>query len=151
MPYKITNVSLEHQHTLKRRMASCLQMEPIVAGKRLMLRQSTTITDEQYKINKDNLAKHISDGVLTVEEIKSAMPFIPLHMPVVEPEVKKLPALEQILHKPKTEEVEVIPSPPPVQIPVVQQQVAQTVPNTPNTANRPPQPQQRKDDRNRGR
>lgn len=78
MPYKITNVSLEHQHSLKRRTATRLQMEPLVAGKRLMLRQSITISDEQYEINKADLEQYVKDGIVSVE---STMPFVPLRMP----------------------------------------------------------------------
>ena len=78
MPYKVTNVSLEHQHALKRRTAARMQMEPIVAGKRLLLRQSVTLTDEQYAINKKDLEQFVREGIVTVE---STMPFIPLKMP----------------------------------------------------------------------
>lgn len=78
MPYKVTNVSLEHQHALKRRMASRIQMEPVIAGKRLLLRQSIVLTDEQYNVNKEILAQCSRDGTVTVE---STMPFVPLKMP----------------------------------------------------------------------
>jgi len=53
-------------------------MEPMVAGKRLLLRKSIVISDEQYKINKDMLDQCVRNGTLTVE---STMPFVPLNMP----------------------------------------------------------------------
>ncbi len=69
MSYKIINVSLEHQHALKRRMASRIQMEPVIAGERLRLRQSRILTDEQYEINKDLLLQCEKDGVITISNL----------------------------------------------------------------------------------
>lgn len=67
MPYKIINASIHHQHALKRRTATRLYMEPLVAGKRLMLRQSVVISDEQYALNKADIDQYAKDGVVTVE------------------------------------------------------------------------------------
>ena len=67
MPYKIINASLHHQHALKRRTATRMYMEPLVAGKRLMLRQSVIISDEQYAINKADIDQYVKDGIVTVE------------------------------------------------------------------------------------
>ncbi len=69
MPYKITNVSLDPAYELKRRQASRLQMEPVIAGGRLLLRQSRILTDEQYAANTDWLAENVRNGVLKVEKV----------------------------------------------------------------------------------
>lgn len=67
MPVKITNVSLNHEHAMKRRTASRLQMEPVIAGERLRLRSSRILTDEQYEINKKLLEDNVNGGVVKVE------------------------------------------------------------------------------------
>lgn len=153
MPYKVTNVSLEHQHALKRRMASRIQMEPIIAGKRLLLRQSITLTDEQYNINKDILVQCLRDGTVTVEP---TMPFVPLKMPeALEYKVRGIPvegvAFDEVMEFP--EEEVVVPAPPIIESSVPSMGPTASKPITTQT-NSPPlggnYHQQRRDDKKRG-
>lgn len=125
MSYKIVNVSLEHQYALKRRMSAGIQMEPVIAGQRLLLRTSRILTDEQYEINKANLDKYVSHGVVTVtclnKEVGTTV--VPLQMPN--------PIKEQIDESKKAQAIE--PPPPPV--------AATTPPSAPPKAATPPQQQ----------
>lgn len=148
MPYKVTNVSLEHQHSLKRRTATRLQMEPIIVGKRLLLRQSVLLSDMQYLINKDILDQCVKDGVITVE---STEPTTSLTMPEDVPSIdrsRELP-LDSVAVVDGLQEV----IPPAPESPSI---FPGQLTNTPNSTvtNSPPSGgnyPQRRDDRKRGR
>lgn len=77
MPVKITNVSQDPAYAMKRRTASRLQMEPVIAGERLRLRQSRILTDEQAEANKDWLAECERGGVVTIERDGEKVPTLP--------------------------------------------------------------------------
>jgi hypothetical protein len=69
MSYKVWNTALDHSKAILRRRAPKLQMEPIIAGIRLRIRQSMVITDEQYVVNEPNLKLYKSWGVLDFSQI----------------------------------------------------------------------------------
>ena len=70
MPWKLTNVALDPTYAQKRRMATAarLEMEPVIAGNRLRLRQVVTISDRLYEANKTRIDLFEKMGVLTAEE-----------------------------------------------------------------------------------
>ncbi len=72
MPYKIVNVSLAHEHAMKRRSAAKMHMEPVIAGQRLLLRSSRVLTDEQYMANETRLKEFAAHGVITIHPMKPA-------------------------------------------------------------------------------
>jgi hypothetical protein len=85
MSWKLTNVSLDPQYAMKRRTASRMEMEPVVAGIRIRLNQSTVISDESYEVNKDKISLCVSHGVLTAE---NSAPVVEKKVPVVEKKVE---------------------------------------------------------------
>lgn len=64
MSYKITNTALDHTKRFLHRTASKMQMEPVLAGRRLRIRSSMVISDELFEHNKPNLELYRSWGVL---------------------------------------------------------------------------------------
>lgn len=147
MPVKITNVSQDPAYAMKRRTASRLQMEPVIAGERLRLRQSRILTDEQAEANKDWLAECERGGVLLIEkdgEKKAELPTAEAKAPVettapTEP-TTFLPPTPAAFEPPPQ------PVPPPPAFPT---------PSTPSEATgealTPPSGHYRKDDKKRGR
>lgn len=104
MPIKINNVSLDPAFAMKRRMASRLQMEPVIAGERLRLRQSRTLTDDQVAANVQWLAELERGGVISIEKDGS----IPLDVLLPTPPPPPAPVPE-----PKKEEFVLPPESPP--------------------------------------
>lgn len=123
MPYKITNVATDHRFAALRARASRLQMEPIVAGKRLRLRSSVVLSDEQFKHNEANIKKACDDGVITVDNLSGAKAPpkkeetpAPAPEPVKAEEPKEDPALvsepaPELTEEPKAEEPAPEPKP----------------------------------------
>jgi hypothetical protein len=64
MPWTIKNVSLDPAYAMLRRKAAKMDMEPVIASKRVRLRQQITISDELYSVNADRIALHKKNGVL---------------------------------------------------------------------------------------
>ena len=113
MPYKITNVALDHRFAAKRARAQRLQMEPIVAGKRLRLRGSVVLSDKLYEHNKKVLKECCDAGVLTVDPVGGApAPKDPPAPAVVE---EPAPVVEEVVEAAPelTPEPEVTPEPAP--------------------------------------
>jgi hypothetical protein len=126
MPLKITNVALDPAFALKRRMAKSarLEMEPLIAGQRLRLRQSMTISDEQFRNNEERLHRYWDMGVIHIEEASDrpsgAAPKAPAPPPLPkieepEPEPVTLPEPEPEL--PVTVEPEIEWEEPPAEEP----------------------------------
>ena len=99
MTWNLKNVALEPAYAGKRRTASKMDMEPVIAGVRIRLRQQITISDEMYETNKVRIAICIKHGVLTAVSsepdtkpaMKAAPPKVaatpdPVETPTPEPE-----------------------------------------------------------------
>lgn len=140
MPVKITNVSQDPAYALKRRTASRLQMEPVIAGERLRLRQSRILTDEQAAANTDWLAECERAGVIIVErdgETKvQTQPVLAAPDPQQEGE-KVIPPPPDAVQQPSSP-----PPPPPA---------PSETPSTEATTQPLPNMGHRKDDKKRGR
>ena len=65
MPWSLKNVALDPAYAMQRRVAPKLDMEPVLAGGRIRLRQQITITDEEYAGNVERIASHVKNGVIT--------------------------------------------------------------------------------------
>ncbi len=150
---KITNVATDHAYALKRRMASRLEMEPYIAGERLRLRTSRILSDEQYETNKDLIALHENNGVLTSELLGEAtkLSFPDVVVPTKTPDPVK-EKLDSAVDRARTETNSVFPPVPPPPAPVAETS------NTASEESPPPPPPQggypssfRKDDKKRGR
>lgn len=72
MSYKLKNTALDHAKRSLHRVAPRLQMEPVVAGRRLRLRASFVISDEVFEHNKANLELWKKWGVVDWEKIGEA-------------------------------------------------------------------------------
>lgn len=142
MPVKITNVSQDPAYAMKRRTASRLQMEPVIAGERLRLRQSRVLTDEQAAANTDWLAECERAGVIIIErdgETKlQTQPVLAVPDPQPEGE-KEVPPPPDMVQQPPS-----IPAPPPPPAP-------SETPSTEATTQPLPNMGHRKDDKKRGR
>lgn len=64
MPWNLKNVATDPLRAMGRRMSSKLEMEPVIGGRRIRLRQSITISDKQYEINKTRIERLVKGGVL---------------------------------------------------------------------------------------
>jgi hypothetical protein len=69
MSYRIWNTALDHTKRFLHRKASKMQMEPVLAGRRLRLRSSMTISDELFDHNKANLELYKGWGVVDWERV----------------------------------------------------------------------------------
>ena len=69
MSYKIRNTALDHDKRFLHRRAHKMQMEPVLAGRRLRLRSSMVISDENFDHNKANLELYKRWGVVTWEKV----------------------------------------------------------------------------------
>lgn len=72
MSYKITNTALDLNKRFLLRKAPKLQMEPVLAGRRLRLRSSMVISDELFEHNKANLELYKGWGVVEWEKVGEA-------------------------------------------------------------------------------
>jgi hypothetical protein len=151
MPCKITNVATDHAYALKRRMAARLEMEPVIAGERLRLRASRILTDEQFLNNKDLIALHERNGVLTSElsEDATKLSFPDIPAPTKEPDPIK-ESLDAVVARTKSETDTAFPPIPPPPADEPSSTASEEEPTSP-----PPPPSgahpQRKDDKKRGR
>jgi outer membrane biosynthesis protein TonB len=112
MPWKITNVSLDAAHAMKRRTAKAarLEMEPVIAGARLRLKKTMTISDDLYEVNKTRLIHFEAQGVITFEKIDKTS-----HKPAV----KAKPAKAEPVKAPEPKKAELPPTPVQLPVPVV--------------------------------
>jgi len=95
MPWNLKNVSLDPAFAARRRSAAKMDMEPVIAGTRIRLRQQVTISDELYEINKVRIAQCIAHGVLTAKEsgAQGAAKPAPVAKPAPKPEPLPAPEL----------------------------------------------------------
>ena len=106
MPYTLKNVALDPAFAVKRRTASKMEMEPALAGTRIRLRQTITISDELYERNETRIQQLCDQGVLQVVGAKAA--------PKKESKVAEpLPAPELVPEPVPEPEPEPIPEPAP--------------------------------------
>lgn len=97
MPWNLKNVALDPAYAGKRRIAAKMDMEPVIAGKRIRLRQQVTISDELYEINKVRIDTCVKHGVLTAASSspdKKAAP-VAAPEPELEPELEPVPEPEE--------------------------------------------------------
>lgn len=76
MPWTLKNVALEAAYAMKRRVAPKMDMEPVIAGQRIRLRQQIVINDELYACNKQRIDKNVGHGVLTATNSEQVGPTI---------------------------------------------------------------------------
>lgn len=92
MSYRIKNTALDHTKRFLHRRAHKMQMEPVLAGRRLRLRTSMVISDELFEHNKANLELYKRWGVVEWEQLggdgKPAMKDPSGELPVLAPEDK---------------------------------------------------------------
>ena len=109
--WKVTNTTTDRTKSLLHRSAPGFSMEPMVAGRRLMMGKSTMITDAQYKIDKTRLDQMVQYGMIELTNEAGEKAVTP---PV---EVEKVPeVVPEILPEPELEvtpEAEPPMSPPP--------------------------------------
>lgn len=77
MSYKIKNTALDPTKRFLHRTASKLQMEPVLAGRRLRLRTSMVISDELFEHNKPNLNLWKGWGVVDWEKVGEETRHVP--------------------------------------------------------------------------
>jgi type IV secretory pathway VirB10-like protein len=119
--WKITNTSMDRSKALLHRTAPKLEMEPIVAGKRLRMRQTMTISDHEYEHDKAHLEQHVRAGSIAVEKIGEDKKKVPAPPPAPPP-VKS----ETVMHPPvKTEPPPHVEEQP---LPAADQEVKTTLP-----------------------
>lgn len=106
MSWKLTNVSLDPVHAMKRRTAPRMEMEPVIGEGRIRLNQSVTISDEAYEVNKARIDLCVAQGVLTaessapvaapiaIEEVVAPSPPPPAPEPEPEPAPEPVPEPE---------------------------------------------------------
>jgi hypothetical protein len=152
MPVKITNVSLDPAYALKRRQASKLQMEPVIAGDRLRMRQSRVLTDEQVAANKEWLAELERAGVVKMESDQAAAPPSP---PAPAPEPPKMEKPMKMGEEEKDpDRITTAPLPKMSGLPPLDADLPPPPPAPASDATEPPPPSgghSRRDDRKRGR
>lgn len=111
MPWNLKNVALDPAYAGKRRMAAKMDMEPVIAGRRVRLRQQVTISNELYEINKDRIDTCVGHGVLTAtstssgKEAAPVAPPAPKPVPLPEPEPTPKPPTAPTPAPPKDAEV----------------------------------------------
>lgn len=69
MSYKLKNTALDHDKRFLHRRASKMQMEPVIGGRRLRIRQSMVISDELFEHNRANLELWQRWGVVSWEKV----------------------------------------------------------------------------------
>jgi len=69
MSYKLKNTALDHDKRFLHRKASKMQMEPVIGGRRLRIRQSMVISDELFEHNRANLELWNKWGVVSWEKV----------------------------------------------------------------------------------
>lgn len=119
MPYKIVNVSLAHEHAMKRRSAAKMHMEPVIAGQRLLLRSSRVLTDEQYNANEARLKEFEAHGVITIHPMTVEKPIEKKVEKKAEPPVmkEKLPPAPPAPPAPEPAKSESTPPPASAEVP----------------------------------
>lgn len=83
MSYKLKNTALDHDKRFLHRKASKMQMEPVIGGRRLRIRQSMVISDELFEHNRANLELWNKWGVVSWEKAGGEGPS-GRHIPSVE-------------------------------------------------------------------
>jgi len=86
MPYKIWNTALDPSCRLAQRKAAKMQMEPVIAGRRLRLRESMEISDKLFEINKGNIELNKKHGVVDWKKVGAEK--APAEAKKVEPDKK---------------------------------------------------------------
>ncbi len=94
MSWKLTNVSLEPAHAMKRRTAARMEMEPVIGAGRIRLNQSVTISDEVYEASKAKIDLCVKQGVLTAESSAPVVKKVEAPAPPPPPEPEPEPAPE---------------------------------------------------------
>lgn len=69
MSYKLKNTALDHDKRFLHRTASKMQMEPVIGGRRLRIRQSMVISDELFAHNLATLILWRGWGIVTWEKV----------------------------------------------------------------------------------
>lgn len=96
MPWNLKNVALDPAFAGKRRTAAKMDMEPVIAGTRIRLRQQVTISNELYDVNKDRIDACIKNGVLTAVPTEPSK-LSPVEAAAPEPPAPEPPPLPELL------------------------------------------------------
>jgi hypothetical protein len=98
--YEIKNVALDYRYEMARRVAPLLEMEPTIAGKRIRLRCSEKITNEQFEHNKDRIAIYVKQGVIVVNQILGPLDTPGTEITLAPPVITDQPVITELLVEP---------------------------------------------------